>query len=106
MSPTGRREYQELAVTYSLPSDHIQAQVAALAAAKLFVEGLRRVGRNLSRLKLVDGLEALHKFDTGVSPPLTYGPNRRIGARGAHLIRVDLANQIYVPVGDGWFDVQ
>jgi ABC-type branched-subunit amino acid transport system substrate-binding protein len=106
ISPTGRKEYQELATTYSLPSDHVQAQVAALAAAKLFVEGLRRAGRNLSRIKLVDGLETLHRFETGVTPPLTYGPNRRIGARGAHLVQVDLANQTYVPVGDGWFDVQ
>jgi ABC-type branched-subunit amino acid transport system substrate-binding protein len=104
ISSAGRKEYQELATTYSLPGDHIQAQVAALAAAKLLVEGLRRAGRDLSRLKLVDGLEALHRFDTGVTPPLTYGPNRRIGARGAHLVRIDLANQSYVPVGDGWFE--
>jgi ABC-type branched-subunit amino acid transport system substrate-binding protein len=106
ISPAGRKEYQELATTYSLPSDHVQAQVAALAAAKLFVEGLRNAGRNLSRVKLVEGLESLYAFDTGVTPPLTYGPNRRIGARGAHLVRVDLANQTYVPVGDGWFEAK
>jgi ABC-type branched-subunit amino acid transport system substrate-binding protein len=102
----GRQEYQELATTYSWPNDHIQARLAALAAAKLFVEGLRKAGRDLSRVRLVDGLESLYEFDTGVTPPLSYGPNRRIGARGAHLVRVDLANKTYVPVGDGWFDLQ
>jgi ABC-type branched-subunit amino acid transport system substrate-binding protein len=105
VSPRGRQEYQELAKLYSLPDDHIQAQLAALAAAKLFVEGLRKGGRNLSRVKLVEGLESLYGFETGVTPPLSYGPNRRIGARGAHVVTVDLENKTYKLVGGGWFEV-
>jgi ABC-type branched-subunit amino acid transport system substrate-binding protein len=106
ITPRGRNEYQELANTYSWPSEHIQAQLAALAAGKLFVEGLRKAGRDLSRVRLVEGLESLYQFETGVTPPLSYGPNRRIGARGAHVMVVDLANKTYKPVGKGWFDVQ
>jgi ABC-type branched-subunit amino acid transport system substrate-binding protein len=106
ISAKGRQEYQELAKTYSWGNDHIQARLAALAAAKLFVEGLRKAGRELSRLRLVEGLESLYGFDTGVTPRLSYGPNRRIGARGAHIVVVDLTNQTYEPVGKGWFDVQ
>ena len=102
----GRQEYQELASTYSWESDHIQARLAALAAAKLFVEGLRKAGRDLSRVRLVEGLESLYAFETGVTPRLSYGPNRRIGARGAHVVMVDLVNKTYKPVGKGWFDVQ
>jgi ABC-type branched-subunit amino acid transport system substrate-binding protein len=105
ITPRGREEYQELAKVYSLPGDHIQAQLAALAAAKLFVEGLRKGGRNLSRTRLVEGLESLYRFDTGVTPPLSFGPNRRIGARGAHIVTVDLQNRMYKPVGEGWFEV-
>ena len=48
----------------------------------------------------------LYGFETGVTPRLSYGPNRRIGARGAHIVVVDLENKTYKPVGDGWFDVQ
>jgi ABC-type branched-subunit amino acid transport system substrate-binding protein len=106
ITPRGRQEYQELAKTYSWSNDHVQARLAALAAAKLFVEGLRKAGRDLSRVRLVEGLESLYGFDTGVTPRLSYGPNRRIGARGAHVVSVDLANQAYKPVGPGWFDVQ
>jgi ABC-type branched-subunit amino acid transport system substrate-binding protein len=102
----GRQEYQKLAETYSWASDHVQARLAAFAAAKLFVEGLRKGGRDLSRIRLVEGLESLYQFDTGVTPPLSYGPNRRIGARGAHVVTVDLANKTYTPVGQGWFEVQ
>jgi ABC-type branched-subunit amino acid transport system substrate-binding protein len=102
----GMDEYQALAQRYSLPREHMQAQLAAFAAAKLFVEGLRKAGRSLSRERLVEGLQQLYEFQTGVTPPLSYGPNRRIGARGAHVVAVDIRNQAYTPVGDGWFALQ
>jgi ABC-type branched-subunit amino acid transport system substrate-binding protein len=102
VTPRGREDYARIAERQSLPKEHIQAQLAALAAAKVFVEGLRRAGRDLSRVRLVDGIEELYNFDTGVTPPLTYGPNRRIGALGAHIVTVDLENRRYVPVG--WYN--
>ncbi len=104
-SPKGWAAYQELARRHALPRDHIQAQAAAFAAATLLVEGLRRAGRDLTRERLVAGLEALYAFDTGLTPPLTYGPNRRIGARGAHVVTVDLIKKAYEPVG-GWQALQ
>ena len=106
LTAKGREKYQKLAATYSLPREHIQAQLAAFAAAQLFVEGLRKAGRSLSRAKLVEGIESLYQFDTGVTPPLSYGPNRRIGARGAHILVLDVENETYRPVGDGWFEMQ
>lgn len=106
VTPRGRTEYQSLAQSHDLSPDHIQAQVAALAAARLLVEGLRRAGRDLSRTRLVEGLEALYAYDTGLTPPLTFGPNRRVGARGAHLVAVDLVGRTYVPVGKGWHEIR
>jgi ABC-type branched-subunit amino acid transport system substrate-binding protein len=102
----GREAYGRLAEHHELRPDHIQAQLAAFAAANLFVEGLRQAGRDLSRERLVTGIEKLYQFETGVTPPLTYGPNRRIGARGAHILTVNLGEQRYEPVGDSWFDVR
>jgi ABC-type branched-subunit amino acid transport system substrate-binding protein len=102
----GRQEYQDLSVRHGLPREHIQAQIAALAAAKLFVEGLRGAGRDLSRERLIDGLEALYGFRTGITPPLSYGPNRRIGARGAHLLTVDLVNRHYATLDGGWHELR
>jgi ABC-type branched-subunit amino acid transport system substrate-binding protein len=106
ITPQGRETYGGLAERYELPREHIQAQLVALAAAQLFVEGLRQAGRELSRERLVEGIEKLYQFQTGVTPPLTYGPNRRIGARGAHVMTINLQKQTYEPVGDGWFDVR
>ncbi|MDJ0739717.1 MAG: ABC transporter substrate-binding protein [Gammaproteobacteria bacterium] len=101
----GRAAYRDLAQRHGLPPEHVQAQIAAYAAAKLLEEGLRRAGARLDRTRLVEGLEALYAFRTGLTPPLTYGPNRRIGARGAHVVAIDLANKTYQPVG-GWHELR
>lgn len=106
ISPQGRSDYQDLAKRYALPSTNIQTQVASLAAARMFLEGLRRAGRDLDRTRLAAGIEAMYTFQTGFTPPLTYGPNRRIGARGAHLLTVDIENQTMIPVGDSWHEVR
>lgn len=105
ITDAGRSEYANLAQAHALPPDHLQGQIAAFAAAKLLVEGLRRSGRTLTRLALVDALEALYGYETGVTPPLSYGPNRRIGARGAHVVAVDLIKKSYEPVG-GWHELR
>jgi ABC-type branched-subunit amino acid transport system substrate-binding protein len=106
ITPKGREEYQQLVANYSLPNEHIQAQLVAFAAAKLMVEGLRRAGRDLSRIRFVEGLEELYAFKTGVTPPLTFGPNRRIGALGAHVVAVDIANKRHARLENGWFDLK
>ncbi|MEN8175625.1 MAG: ABC transporter substrate-binding protein, partial [Pseudomonadota bacterium] len=105
LSTRGRNEYQLLAGRHGLPRDHVQAQISAFAAAKLMVEGLRQTGRDLNRDKLVDALEALYGFETGLTPPLSYGPNRRTGARGAYVMAVDLMKKSYQPVG-GWHEIR
>jgi ABC-type branched-subunit amino acid transport system substrate-binding protein len=105
VSPEGRAEYQALSQRHALPRDHLQAQIAAFAAAKLLVEGLRRAGRDLNRQRLVEGLEDLYGYKTGLTPPLTYGPNRRIGARGGYVVGVDLIKKSYETLG-GWRELR
>jgi len=68
---------------------HATVQLAVYGAFQVFLEGLRRSGRDLSRAGLIAALEGLHRFDTGVTPPLTFGPSRRLGSRGAWLVRWD-----------------
>jgi hypothetical protein len=104
ITPAGRAEYQALAQRHALPPDHLQGQVAALAAAKLLTEGLKRSGRDLNREVLEEGVEDLYQYRTEVTPPLTYGPTRRIGARGAHVVVVDLEAKQQEPVGP-WTEV-
>jgi ABC-type branched-subunit amino acid transport system substrate-binding protein len=79
-----------------LPAGSLSAQWTALAAADVLLEALRRAGRELSREKLVDQLETLRAFATGYVPPVTFGPARRLGARGAYVTRVDLRQKRFV----------
>ena len=100
----GLREFGMLAEKYKLPQKHRAAQLTALAGAKVLVESLKRAGKDLSREKLVQTLEGFYEFQTGLTPVISYGPNRRIGAMGAHIVMVDLKEKKFVPAG-GWIGI-
>lgn len=93
--------FQALLERHGSPLRHRAAQVSALVSARVLVEGLKGVGRDLSRNKLLRSLEKLYELETGLTPPLTFGANRRIGALGAYVVTVDLEKQDFIPVG-GW----
>jgi ABC-type branched-subunit amino acid transport system substrate-binding protein len=110
MSPGGLNSqaatsYRALATAAKLPADHLSAQLSALAAADLLIEALQRAGRDVSREKLVDQLEKLRGYAGGFAPPISYGPNRRLGVRGAYVTLVDLKTKRLVPEG-GWVEVE
>ncbi len=75
------------------------ARVAAYGAILVLEEGLKRAGRDLSRAKLLSSLENLYSFETGITPTITYGPSRRIGALGAHIVAADLTGHRFRPTG-------
>lgn len=101
--PRAVDEYRRLAERYGLPEKHLTAQIATLASARVLVEGLKRAGRDLSRGRLIEVLEGLSSFDTGLTPPVTYSPNRRVGIRGAYMLGVDLEHQTLV-LASGWIE--
>lgn len=74
------------------------ARASAWAAAQVLGEGLRRAGRGVSRSRIAQGLEVLSGFETGVLPPISYGPTRRIGAMGAWLVAVDVERRAFRPL--------
>lgn len=99
----GLVEYRNLVDKYKLSSRHAAAQLAALAAAKTFVEGLKRAGADLSREQLITALEGLYDFDTGLTPKLIFGPNRRVGASGAYVITINTETKQFVST-NGWIN--
>ncbi len=104
LTQEGVGEFRALAAKYGLPKTHLTAQLSAQAAAKILVEGLKRAGKDVSRERLVETLEGLSEFATGLTPPVSYGPNRRIGALGAYVVTIDLEKKEFVPAGD-WVSV-
>lgn len=73
--------------TDKLRPQHAQAIISAYSAAKILVEAMRLSGRDLDRKELAEILEKFYQFDTGLTPPITYTRNRRIGAKGAYILR-------------------
>jgi ABC-type branched-subunit amino acid transport system substrate-binding protein len=88
----GQAEFEGLHESGGFDYGYSLAQVSAYTAARIAVEGLRRAGRNLTRDGLLSSLEALDGFLPGLVPPVSYGPHRRVGTLGAHIVRADLVN--------------
>ncbi len=103
-SAEGVQEFRALAEKYKLPPHHLAAQVSAFSSAKILAEAIRRGGKDLSREKLIQTLEGLYEYKTGLTPAITYGPNRRIGAMGAYIVTIDLKEKQYVPAS-GWINI-
>ncbi|MDD0981517.1 ABC transporter substrate-binding protein [Pseudomonas shahriarae] len=76
-----------------LDGEHAVLQVGAFSSMLLFSESMKQAGRDASREKLISALEGLHDFDTGLTPPISFGPGRRLGLSGAHIVTVDLPDQ-------------
>lgn len=102
ISNEGGAEFRALQEKYKFPTRHLAAQLSAFAAAKVLVEGLTRVGRDLNRQKLITAFDSLYEYETGVTPRLTFGPNRRVGAAGAHIVTFDPAKKELTSLG--WFN--
>lgn len=69
----------------------------------MFIEALKRAGQDLTREKLIAALESLYDFETGATPRLTFGPNRRIGAMGSYIVTIDAVEKQFVDAGR-WVD--
>jgi len=64
------------------------------------VEGLKKAGRNLTRESYVEAMETVKNFNTtGLTAPITFGPNRRHGLNAVRLLRAQkAADNSYVEV--------
>ena len=73
-------------------------QVNTLCALRLLSEALKQIGRDASREQLIAALEGLHDVTTGLTPALGFGPGRRQGMAGAHVVAVALPGPRFTAV--------
>lgn len=95
ISEEGRDEIESFATRHHLSQGQRGTEIAAYAAVKVFVEALRRGGRDVTRETLIASLEHLYGFTTGVTPAITYGPNRHIGTVGAYVVGIDFDRRTF-----------
>lgn len=98
-SPGGVAAFESLHQRHGLDYMHSNAQLSAYGAAMILAEGLKRSGRGLSRERFVAELEGLTDFRTGLTPPISYNPTRRIGALGGYVLALDPADRRLSPTG-------
>jgi ABC-type branched-subunit amino acid transport system substrate-binding protein len=97
---SGLAEYRAFAQKHKLPANRLAVQISSYCAAKLLAQGMKQAGKDLSREKLIGALEGLYEFSTGLTPPITYNANRRIGALGAYVVAVDLEKRSFIPASE------
>ena len=91
---------RRLAQAKGLTTADLSSQGSALAAFELLTDALEKAGRDLDRDRLVAELEKRIRILTPYTPPLAFGPGRRLGARGAYLVVIDAERHGFVPVGE------
>ena len=70
--------------------------------ANVLAEGMKKAGKELSNESLVDALEKLRSFETGdLFGPITYTPNKHLGAEHCKLFKANVDKEGLVPIG-GW----
>jgi ABC-type branched-subunit amino acid transport system substrate-binding protein len=96
-SPMGPQEKTSKGMTrllrlmkkFKLSPRYFALQTSAYAGGMLLKEGLKTSGRNTTQSRLIQQVGQLWQFETGVTPELTYNDNRREGAVGATISRLD-----------------
>lgn len=95
-APRALEGFRSFVARHGLDSQTSSSQLAAYCAATLMIEALEAAGRTLRREPIIRHLEGLYEYETGLMPPLTFGPNRRVGAYGGYIVSVDLASRAFV----------
>ena len=91
-SEEGVAQFEKLHKDFGIDYSYSIAQISAYTAARIAVEALQQAGRNLSRNQLVSALESMEGYHPGLVPPISFGPKKRIGALGGHIVSADLVN--------------
>ena len=73
-------------------------QSVAFAATKILYEAVKLSGKQLDRAALISSLEQIQDLKTGVVPPVTFGPNRRVGSTGSYIVGINLDAKQYIPL--------
>lgn len=96
----GVREFELLHERHEFGYQRSASQISAFVAVQVLAEGLKRAGKNLSREKLVDALEGLTDYRSGLMPPISFNHSRRIGALGGYVLPIDATAKRFGEPGD------
>ncbi|WP_420996510.1 ABC transporter substrate-binding protein [Cupriavidus sp. 30B13] len=87
------REYLRLLQAAGKPNEFDYASIEGFIAAKAFVEGLRRAGKDLTRDKLMAALETMKSYDLG-GYIVNFGPDSHVGSKFVEMTIINSRGQV------------
>ncbi|WP_454723209.1 MULTISPECIES: ABC transporter substrate-binding protein [Cupriavidus] len=87
------REYLRLLHAAGKPNEFDYASIEGFLAAKTFVEGLRRAGKDLTRDKLIAALETMKSYDLG-GYIVNFSPDSHVGSKFVEMTIINSRGQV------------
>lgn len=78
------REYQKLLTKADAKAEPSYVSLEGFIAAKVFAEGVKRAGKDLTREKFISAMESMHNYDAG-GYQVSFGPNDHNGSKFVEL---------------------
>jgi branched-chain amino acid transport system substrate-binding protein len=91
------REYRDALAKYAPSEKPDYVSLFGFANAKVFVEALRRINGPINRRSLTRSLDSMKNYDSGILPPVSFGPDRHMGLTAMQ--RVQVGGGKWVAVG-------
>ncbi len=91
------KEYHDALKKYFPNEKPDYVSLFGFANAKVFVEAVRRIKGPVNRKSLVSALESLKDYETGILPPVSFGPDRHLGMTAMQ--RVHISGGKWVAIG-------
>jgi len=98
------REFRQFLERNRLANDFLNPRLYAYSASEILIEGIKRAGKRITRKKLVEAIEGLYSFDAGLNRPVSFTSQRRVGLRGAFVVRLNVENRRLIPT-DTWIEL-
>ena len=74
------KEYRDALAKYAPTEKPDYFSLISFALTKITVEAIRRIDGPVNRQTLVNALHSIRNYDTGIIPPVSYSPERHLGA--------------------------
>jgi branched-chain amino acid transport system substrate-binding protein len=98
-------EYREIVKKYGKDKDKTPNRYSLYGYfyAKLFVEGLKKAGKNLTRESYIAALEKIEGWESGIAPPVSFSGTNHLSQNSGFMVEV--RNSVFEPIS-GWITLK
>ncbi len=97
------QEYRKILKKYRPGHEPNRYNLYGYFYTKLFCEGLKRAGKDLTREKLIQAMESIQNWENGIIPPVSFGPGDHQAQDQGFMVEVQGGR--FVPIS-GWLGIR